>query len=66
MKNIDDEGLKQGEIKKAIGPALVKAKYAAIQWLDKDKDTAASEAIVWRDDLRQLASTSDLRHLSHT
>jgi hypothetical protein len=63
LKNIDDEGLKQGEIKRAIGPALVKAKYAAIQWLDKDKETAATKAIELRDDLRQLASTSDLRHL---
>jgi hypothetical protein len=63
LKHIDDEGLKQGEIKRAIGPALVKAKYAAIKWLDKDKETAASAAIELRDDLRQLASTSDLRHL---
>jgi hypothetical protein len=63
LKHIDDEGLKQGEIKKAIGPALVKAKYAAIKWLDKDEKTAASGAIELRDDLRQLAGTSDLRRL---
>jgi hypothetical protein len=63
LKKIDDEGLKQGEIKKAIGPALVDAKYAAIRWLDKDQETATKDAIKLRDNLRQLAATSDLRHL---
>lgn len=38
LKKINDEGLRQGEIKKAIGPALVDAKYAVIGWLDKDQD----------------------------
>ena len=66
LKKIDDEGLKQGEIKKAIGPALVDAKYAAIDWLDKDQQTAASSAIGLRETLRQLAATSDLRQLGTT
>jgi hypothetical protein len=63
LKNIDDEGLRQGEIKKAIGPALVKAKYAAIGWLDKDQPAASSGAIELRETLRNLAGTSDLRRL---
>jgi hypothetical protein len=63
LKNIDDEGLRQGEIKKAIGPALVKAKYAAIGYLDKDKEIATSGAIELRETLRNLAATSDLRRL---
>lgn len=63
LKKIDDEGLRQGELKKAIGPALVDAKYAAIRWLDKDQETATGDAIKLRDTLRQFAATSDLRHL---
>src|SRR5882724_12874432 len=63
LKKIDDEGLKQGEIKKAIGPALVDAKYAAISWLDKDKDAATNGALQLRETLRSLAATSDLRRL---
>ena len=63
LKKIDDEGLRQGEIKKAIGPALVDAKYAAIGWLDKDQETATAGAIELRETLRNLAATSDLRQL---
>ena len=55
LKKIDDEGLRQGEIKKAIGPALVEAKYAAIGFLDKAKNPA-SGAIELRETLRDLAS----------
>jgi hypothetical protein len=55
--------LRQGEIKKAIGPALVDAKYAAIRWLDKDQKEATNEAIELREHLRAIAATSDLRHL---
>lgn len=63
LKKIDDEGLRQGEIKKAIGPALVDAKYAAIGWLDKEKPSAADGAMELRETLRSLAATSDLRRL---
>ena len=63
LKKIDDEGLRQGEIKKAIGPALVEAKYAAIGYLDKDQESATSGAIELRETLRNLAATSDLRQL---
>ncbi len=63
LRKIDDEGLRQGEIKKAIGPALVEAKYAAIAFLDKDQKGAALNANQLRETLRGLAATSDLRHL---
>jgi hypothetical protein len=46
-----------------MGPALVDAKYAAIGYLDKDKETAASGAMELRETLRNLAATSDLRRL---
>jgi hypothetical protein len=54
LKKIDDDGLRQGEIKKAIGPALVEAKYAAIGYLDRDQATAASGAAELRETLRHL------------
>jgi hypothetical protein len=60
LKKIDDEGLREGEIKKAIGPALVEAKYAAIAFLDKDQEAAASGAIELRETLRGLAAKSDI------
>ena len=63
LKKIDDEGLRQGEIKKAIGPALVEAKYAAIGFLDKSQESAASGAIELRETLRDLAAKSDVRRL---
>ncbi|MGL5167186.1 MAG: hypothetical protein ACRC9K_14990 [Afipia sp.] len=63
LKKIDDEGLRQGEIKKAIGPALVDAKYAAIAYLDKDQDDAATSANQLREKLRSIAASSDLRRL---
>jgi len=63
IKKIDDEGLRQGELKKAIGPALVDAKYAAIRWLDKDREAATRDAVELRNDLRNLAARSDLRYL---
>jgi hypothetical protein len=63
LKKIDDEGLRQGEIKKAIGPALVDAKYAAIGWLDKDQESATRGAIELRETLLSLAASSDLRQL---
>lgn len=63
LKKIDDEGLRQGEIKKAIGPALVDAKYAAIGWLDKDQASANHGASELRETLRSLAASSDLRKL---
>lgn len=63
LKKIDDEGLRQGEIKKAIGPALVEAKYVAIKYLDKDENAATTGALELRDTLHGLAASSQLRQL---
>jgi hypothetical protein len=40
LKNIDDQGLKEGEWKKAIRPALVKGKYMALAALDRPENEA--------------------------
>jgi len=63
LENIDDQALKDGEYRKAIGPALVKAKYAAIEYLDKDKEAASGSADELRDTLQQIARETDARHL---
>ena len=63
LKTIDDQGLREGEWKKAIGPVLVEAKYAAISFLDKDQEAAAGAAIELRETLRILASKSDINLL---
>jgi hypothetical protein len=65
LKKIDDQGLREGEIKKALGPALVEAKYAAIAYLDKDQDAAAGGALELRETLRSLAAKSDISHLGY-
>lgn len=63
LKRIDDKALNEGEYKKAIGPALVDAKYAAIAYLDKDRDQAEKDQDDLREMLRKLATGSDLRPL---
>jgi hypothetical protein len=63
LKRIDDKALSDGEYKKALGPALVDAKYAAIAYLDKDRDQAEKDKDDLRELLRKLAAGSDLRKL---
>jgi len=63
LENIDDQALKDGEYKKAIGPALVKAKYIALEYLNKDKAEAIGGIDKLREDLRVLASQTDVRYL---
>ena len=63
LKKLDDKGLQEGDLKKAMGPALVEAKYAAIGYLDKDKDAAGKDTGELLETLRKLAVQSDLRHL---
>jgi hypothetical protein len=55
--------LREGDYKKAIGPALVEAKYATIAWLNKDKDDAAQDVDGLRETLRNLAAQTNVRHL---
>jgi hypothetical protein len=63
LTKIDDKGLAEGEWKKAIGPALVAAKYAAIEWLNNDQKTASADAELFREKLRGIASQTDVRPL---
>jgi hypothetical protein len=56
LENIDDEGLKQGEWKKAIGPALVRAKHIAIEHLNKDETDATNSVDQLREELRAIAT----------
>jgi hypothetical protein len=62
-KKSRDKGLAEGEWKKAIGPALVDAKYAAIEWLDKDKKDASESVEDFRNKLREIAAQTDTRAL---
>jgi hypothetical protein len=63
LKKVDDKALSDGDYKKAIGPALVEAKYATIAFLDNDKDAAAKGADQFRETLRGLAAKTDVRQL---
>ncbi len=63
LENIDDKGLREGEFKKAIGPALVKAKYAALEYLNQDKEQALGGVDRLREELRELAADTDIKHL---
>lgn len=62
LENLDDEGLKTGEYKKAIGPALVRAKYAALEFLDDESGTAPAMDHL-RGTLQSIASETDVKHL---
>jgi hypothetical protein len=63
LQNVDDEALKDLEWRKAVGAALVKAKYVALEYLDEDKDGAAGRVDSLREDLRLIAQQTDVRHL---
>jgi hypothetical protein len=63
LKRVNDKALSEGEYKKALGPALVDAKYAAIAYLDKDREQAELEKDDLRELLRKLATGTDLRRL---
>lgn len=63
LKNIDDQGLREGEWKKAVGPALVKAKHLAIEALDKNEAEAPKAIADLRNDLQRLIAQSDVKHL---
>jgi hypothetical protein len=63
LENIDDQALKTGEFRRAIGPALVRAKYAAIEFLNQDESVAAEKVDILRDTLQDIARQTDARHL---
>jgi hypothetical protein len=63
LADLDDEALREGEWKKAVGPLLVRAKYLAIQALDKPKPDAPKAIEDLRQDLMQGVSETDIKHL---
>jgi hypothetical protein len=64
LKEMDDETLKSGDIKKIIGPYLVKAKYCIVDYLEKKTSiTDENEIRVLQDKLFEMAKETDIRHL---
>jgi hypothetical protein len=62
LRGIPDDALKDVEVRKLIGHYLVKAKYAALRWLDKpeDKDLKITDLT---EEIERLARETDIRHL---
>ena len=63
LGDIDDQALKDGEYKKAIGPALVRAKHLAMKALDEPKDHAPEAITNLRTELHDLVSDTDVKHI---
>lgn len=62
LKGLPDEALKDGDVKKLIGHYLLKAKYAAIRWLDEEEKEHRPISDL-TEEVAQLAKETDLRHL---
>ena len=62
LNRIPDESIKGLEWKKAVGHYLLKAKYAAVEFLD-DENAGRSGFDLLREELRDLAAQTDVRHL---
>jgi hypothetical protein len=63
LSDIDDQALKDGEWKKAIGPAIVRGKALAIAALDKKKAEAPKAIEELRHELDELVAKTDVKHL---
>jgi hypothetical protein len=63
LENIDDHALKDGEYKKAIGPALVHGKHLAIAALNKKKAEAPGAIEKLREELHEVIEETDVRHI---
>ncbi|TPM14060.1 hypothetical protein [Mesorhizobium sp. B2-3-6] len=63
LRATDDDALKGLDWKPQVGKYLVKAKYVALQWLDKSvgDDTPKLEDLT--ETIRELAAETDARHL---
>jgi len=57
----DDQALKDMDWKPAVGKYLVRAKYAVLRWIDED--SAPRNLPDLRNEIRKLASETDVRHL---
>jgi len=66
LKQLDDQALKDLDWKPLVGQYLVKAKYIALQWLDRDigpDEPAGIEDLTQR--FRTLAAHTDVLHLPY-
>ncbi|MFK0331379.1 hypothetical protein ACIQUB_09670 [Rhizobium sp. NPDC090275] len=64
LKQADDDALKTLDWKPLVGQYLVKAKYVALKWLDKDVADGQPAGIEdLTEHIRELASKTDVRHL---
>jgi hypothetical protein len=63
LEDIDDQALKDGEWKKAIGPVLVKGKRLAIQALNTDESEALQAVEDLRQELQQIVAQTDIKHI---
>jgi hypothetical protein len=63
LSDIDDQALKDGEYKKAIGPVLVRAKTLAVKALDKNKEDASQAINELRSNLNALVAETDIKHI---
>jgi hypothetical protein len=63
LEDIDEQALKDGEYKKAIGPALVRAKRLAVEALDRPEDQAKEAVHDLRENLQKVVAETDVKHL---
>jgi hypothetical protein len=63
LGEIDDQALKDGEYKKAIGPVLVRAKALAIKALDENKEDAPQAINDLRASLDGIVAQADIKHI---
>lgn len=61
LKSTDDQALKDMNWKPAVGKYLVRAKYMVLDWMEKDGAPRSLPDL--REELRKLASETDVRHL---
>lgn len=61
LAEIDDTALKELDWKQQVGKYLVKAKYAAIRWLDQSAENSSIEDLTKT--IHRLAEESDVLHL---
>jgi hypothetical protein len=62
LHRIDDGAIKDLEWKKAVGAALLKAKYLVLRWLDKEQTNAGTAIDIVREELRAIARETDVKH----
>lgn len=62
LEDIPDEALREADLKKLLGHYLIKAKYAAIRWLDQDEDEPKRIGDL-TSEIAKLAKETDARHL---